>query len=62
MTAERIQENLEDELLKSALEQGMDLRQYAQGVEDELHKVERASIQDCMWHKLTLRCWPRNIY
>ncbi|XP_015774460.1 PREDICTED: vacuolar protein sorting-associated protein 52 homolog isoform X1 [Acropora digitifera] len=41
-----IQENLEDELVKEALEKGVDLRQYSRQIEGELHEVENASILD----------------
>eukprot|EP00123_Amoebidium_parasiticum_P020524 comp51628_c0_seq1/m.47678 comp51628_c0_seq1/g.47678 ORF comp51628_c0_seq1/g.47678 comp51628_c0_seq1/m.47678 type:complete len:716 (-) comp51628_c0_seq1:104-2251(-) len=43
---EHIQENLEDELVKQALEQGVDLRRYAQEVEQQLRVAEAASIGD----------------
>ncbi|KAK2547080.1 Vacuolar protein sorting-associated protein 52-like protein [Acropora cervicornis] len=41
-----IQENLEDELVKEALEKGVDLRQYSRQIEGELHELENASILD----------------
>ncbi|KAL9988024.1 hypothetical protein ACROYT_G002421 [Oculina patagonica] len=41
-----IQENLEDELVKEALEKGVDLRQYSRQIEGDLHEVENASILD----------------
>ncbi|XP_077986713.1 vacuolar protein sorting-associated protein 52 homolog [Glandiceps talaboti] len=41
-----IQENLGDELVKGALESGVDLRHYSKQVEKELQQVENASIQD----------------
>ncbi|XP_072015361.1 vacuolar protein sorting-associated protein 52 homolog [Amphiura filiformis] len=41
-----IQQNLEDEVVKAALESGVDLRQYSKQVEAELQQVENASIQD----------------
>ncbi|CAN7983927.1 unnamed protein product [Ixodes pacificus] len=41
-----IQENLEDEFIKEALQSGMDLRQYSLQVEKDLKEVENASIQD----------------
>eukprot|EP00124_Ichthyophonus_hoferi_P006018 Ihof_evm1s1124 gene=Ihof_evmTU1s1124 len=43
---EHIQENLEDELVKQALEKGVDLRRYAQEVEEQLRVAEAASIND----------------
>lgn len=43
---EHIQENLEDDLVKEALEKGEDLRLYAKKIEDDLKKVENASIKD----------------
>ncbi|XP_066524386.1 vacuolar protein sorting-associated protein 52 homolog [Hoplias malabaricus] len=41
-----IQANLEDELVKEALKTGVDLRQYSKQVEEELHRIEQASIKD----------------
>lgn len=41
-----IQQNLEDEIVKGALDTGVDLRQYSKTVERELLDVENASIQD----------------
>ncbi|XP_033643101.1 vacuolar protein sorting-associated protein 52 homolog [Asterias rubens] len=41
-----IQQNLEDDVVKAALESGVDLRQYSKQVEAELQTVENASIQD----------------
>ncbi|XP_071821891.1 vacuolar protein sorting-associated protein 52 homolog [Apostichopus japonicus] len=41
-----IQRNLEDDVVKSALESGVDLREYAKQIEKELEGVENASIQD----------------
>ncbi|PVD21732.1 hypothetical protein C0Q70_17532 [Pomacea canaliculata] len=41
-----IQQNLEDEIVKEALNKGVDLRQYSKQVERELLEVENASIQD----------------
>lgn len=43
---EHIQENLEDDLVKEALEKGVDLREYAKEIEDKLKNVENLSIQD----------------
>uniref|UniRef100_H2Z2W4 Vacuolar protein sorting-associated protein 52 homolog n=1 Tax=Ciona savignyi TaxID=51511 RepID=H2Z2W4_CIOSA len=43
---EHIQENLEDVLVKKALESGVDLREYAKQIEHDLHKVENHSISD----------------
>ncbi|XP_039256225.1 vacuolar protein sorting-associated protein 52 homolog [Styela clava] len=43
---EHIQENLEDDLVKEALEKGVDLREYAKNIEKDLTKVEKDSIQD----------------
>ncbi|XP_076862409.1 vacuolar protein sorting-associated protein 52 homolog [Brachyhypopomus gauderio] len=41
-----IQANLEDELVKEALQTGVDLRQYSKQVEAELQRIEQASIKD----------------
>ncbi|CAB1320967.1 unnamed protein product [Coregonus sp. 'balchen'] len=41
-----IQANLEDDLVKEALKTGVDLRQYSKHVEDELQRIEQASIKD----------------
>ncbi|XP_051925811.1 vacuolar protein sorting-associated protein 52 homolog [Hippocampus zosterae] len=41
-----IQANLEDELVKEALQTGVDLRQYSKQVEAELEQIEQASIKD----------------
>ncbi|XP_077447521.1 vacuolar protein sorting-associated protein 52 homolog [Stigmatopora argus] len=41
-----IQANLEDELVKEALQTGVDLRQYSKQVESELERIEQASIKD----------------
>uniref|UniRef100_A0A674C9X8 Vacuolar protein sorting-associated protein 52 homolog n=1 Tax=Salmo trutta TaxID=8032 RepID=A0A674C9X8_SALTR len=41
-----IQANLEDDLVKEALKTGVDLRQYSKQVEDELQRIEQASIKD----------------
>ncbi|XP_067131774.1 vacuolar protein sorting-associated protein 52 homolog [Centruroides vittatus] len=41
-----IQENLEDDFIKEALNSGMDLRQYSRQIEKELQDVENASIKD----------------
>ncbi|XP_033763726.1 vacuolar protein sorting-associated protein 52 homolog [Pecten maximus] len=41
-----IQRNLEDDIVKEALNTGVDLRQYSKQVEKELLDVENASIQD----------------
>ncbi|XP_077404037.1 vacuolar protein sorting-associated protein 52 homolog isoform X2 [Vanacampus margaritifer] len=41
-----IQANLEDELVKEALQTGVDLRQYSKQVEAELERIEQASIKD----------------
>ncbi|XP_061616235.1 vacuolar protein sorting-associated protein 52 homolog isoform X2 [Phyllopteryx taeniolatus] len=41
-----IQANLEDELVKEALQTGVDLRQYSKQVEAELERIEHASIKD----------------
>ncbi|CAD5112736.1 DgyrCDS1955 [Dimorphilus gyrociliatus] len=41
-----IQENLEDPIVKEALEKGLDLRHYSKQVETELLEVENNSIQD----------------
>eukprot|EP00057_Strongylocentrotus_purpuratus_P020269 XP_011674743.1 PREDICTED: vacuolar protein sorting-associated protein 52 homolog [Strongylocentrotus purpuratus] len=41
-----IQQNLEDEVVKAALESGVDLRQYSKQIEAELQEVENASIDD----------------
>ncbi|CAF90117.1 unnamed protein product [Tetraodon nigroviridis] len=43
-----IQANLEDDLVKEALRTGVDLRQYSKQVESELHRIEQASIKDCI--------------
>ncbi|CAB3981273.1 Hypothetical predicted protein [Paramuricea clavata] len=43
---EHIQANLEDELVKEALEKGVDLRQYSKQIEADLHNVENSSIGD----------------
>ncbi|XP_065185383.1 vacuolar protein sorting-associated protein 52 homolog [Sycon ciliatum] len=44
--AGHIQANLDDERVQEALKKGVDLRQYAKQMEDELQKVENASIGD----------------
>uniref|UniRef100_H2Z2W5 Vacuolar protein sorting-associated protein 52 homolog n=1 Tax=Ciona savignyi TaxID=51511 RepID=H2Z2W5_CIOSA len=49
---EHIQENLEDVLVKKALESGVDLREYAKQIEHDLHKVENHSISDCKYNLL----------
>ncbi|XP_071501789.1 vacuolar protein sorting-associated protein 52 homolog [Diadema antillarum] len=41
-----IQQNLEDKVVKAALESGVDLRQYSKQIEAELQEVENASIDD----------------
>ncbi|BFZ20252.1 hypothetical protein BsWGS_23291 [Bradybaena similaris] len=41
-----IQENLEDDIVKEALNKGVDLRHYSKEIEQELHKVENESVQD----------------
>ncbi|TRY65737.1 hypothetical protein DNTS_005577 [Danionella cerebrum] len=41
-----IQANLEDDLVKEALEMGVDLRQYSKQVEKELQRIEQVSIKD----------------
>ncbi|KAK7502660.1 hypothetical protein BaRGS_00006235 [Batillaria attramentaria] len=41
-----IQQNLEDDIVKEALNQGVDLRQYSKEIERELLEVENASVQD----------------
>ncbi|XP_071948062.1 vacuolar protein sorting-associated protein 52 homolog [Antedon mediterranea] len=41
-----IQENLGDDLVKQALQEGVDLRQYSKQIEAELQQVENESIQD----------------
>ncbi|XP_023831656.1 vacuolar protein sorting-associated protein 52 homolog [Salvelinus sp. IW2-2015] len=41
-----IQANLDDDLVKEALKTGVDLRQYSKQVEDELQRIEQASIKD----------------
>nr|CAB3267647.1 vacuolar protein sorting-associated protein 52 homolog [Phallusia mammillata] len=43
---EHIQENLEDDLVKEALESGVDLREYAKQIEKDLSQVENGSIHD----------------
>eukprot|EP00122_Pirum_gemmata_P021585 Pgem_evm1s20102 len=43
---EHIQENLEDDLVKEALAQGVDLRTYALEVEEALEVVQVDSIND----------------
>lgn len=43
---EHIQENLEDDLVKEALEKGVDLREYAKNIEQDLAQVENDSVQD----------------
>nr|XP_002124423.1 vacuolar protein sorting-associated protein 52 homolog [Ciona intestinalis] len=43
---EHIQENLEDDLVKKALESGVDLREYAKQIEQDLQAVENTSIAD----------------
>ncbi|GFR95861.1 vacuolar protein sorting-associated protein 52-like protein [Elysia marginata] len=41
-----IQENLEDDIVKEALNKGVDLRQYSKEIEQDLLKVENESVQD----------------
>lgn len=41
-----IQQNLEDDIVKEALNKGVDLRQYSKEIEKELLQVENASVQD----------------
>lgn len=41
-----IQQNLEDDIVKEALNKGVDLRQYSKEIEKELLEVENASVQD----------------
>eukprot|EP00053_Salpingoeca_punica_P012338 m.110516 g.110516 ORF g.110516 m.110516 type:complete len:701 (-) comp15917_c0_seq1:1262-3364(-) len=41
-----IQENLEDETVKEALQKGLDLRVYARQIEEDLMKVEQESLDD----------------
>lgn len=44
---ESIQANLEDDMVRDALNRGVDLRQYARHVEKELTDVEYGSVRDC---------------
>eukprot|EP00051_Salpingoeca_urceolata_P032791 m.17456 g.17456 ORF g.17456 m.17456 type:complete len:709 (+) comp5458_c0_seq1:1117-3243(+) len=41
-----IQENLDDELVREALDKGLDLRVYSRTVEDDLIQAENSSLQD----------------
>jgi len=41
-----IQANLEDEIVKEALDKGLDLRVYSRQIESQLHEIERASVHD----------------
>ncbi|XP_005095273.1 vacuolar protein sorting-associated protein 52 homolog isoform X2 [Aplysia californica] len=41
-----IQENLEDDIVKEALNKGVDLRQYSKEIENDLQTVENESVQD----------------
>ncbi|XP_057289466.1 vacuolar protein sorting-associated protein 52 homolog [Hydractinia symbiolongicarpus] len=43
---EFIQKNLEDSLVKEALNKGVDLRQYSKQIESDLRKVENESVHD----------------
>ncbi len=43
----QIQENLEDEFVKEALNKGLDLRKYSKEIEKELTNMEKSSIKDC---------------
>ncbi|XP_076824718.1 vacuolar protein sorting-associated protein 52 homolog isoform X1 [Clavelina lepadiformis] len=53
---EHIQENLEDELVKEALESGVDLRQYAKQIAKELQKVECDSVKDYVAESKHIAC------
>eukprot|EP00039_Didymoeca_costata_P026084 m.14879 g.14879 ORF g.14879 m.14879 type:complete len:694 (+) comp5237_c0_seq1:102-2183(+) len=45
---DHFQENLEDEAVREALEQGLDLRAYSKEIEEDLRRVEGQSVQDYM--------------
>lgn len=57
-----IQENLEHEFVKVALEQGVDLRQYARKTEKDLFEVEQASVEDYISQSENIALLHNQIY